>query len=293
MRLTLGSKARDSSLSVGRRIRKHANPFNVATRVGRLDRMALFGRIAPLEVDVGCGAGHFLLQRARTEPEVDFIGFEIRKPLVEEANARAAAEGLRNLVYIYANAQENMGFAAPGEVLRFSIQFPDPCFKRRHWKRRILQPPFVRKMAELLAVGGEIFVQTDVRPLAEEMFEMLSAERALAARSSSPTSNLLDAASGLGTASPVPARAPAKTEWERHHEHEGEPIFRMRFEKVREPEGPIPGVPFRDTNPRRLKAETGHPEEGSTTDPNEPTKAPRGPRSAQAEPPLEANRKPV
>lgn len=230
---------------MSRRVRKHANPFTVVTRVAPLDRRAQFGREAKLEVDVGCGAGDFLLRRARARPDLDFVGFEIRRPLVEAANARARAEGLRNMVVFYANAHENVDLAPPGEVTRFCIQFPDPCFKRRHWKRRIVQPFFVRRMAEQLPIGGEIFAQSDVRPLAEEMLEMLTAERALEPRL--PTD--------LSGANPFEER----TEWERQHEREGEPVYRMLFEKVREPEGPIPEVEFRDTNPLRVGVEARDP----------------------------------
>lgn len=225
---------------MGRRVRKHANPFTVVARVAPIDRRAQFGREAPIEVDVGCGAGDFLLQRARARPDLDFVGLEVRRPLVEAANARARAEGLRNVVFFYANAHENVDLAPPGEVLRFCIQFPDPCFKKRHWKRRIVQPFFVRRMAEQLPLGGEIFVQSDVRALAEEMLEMLTAERSLEARL--PTD--------LSGANPFEER----TEWERQHEREGEPVYRMSFAKVREPEGPIPEVAFRDTNPLRVGA---------------------------------------
>lgn len=219
-------------------MRKHANPFNVVTRVGRLDRLEIFGREAPIEVDVGCGAGDYLLQRARAQPDLDFVGFEIRKPLVENANLRAQADGLRNVRFFYANAHENMDFAALGAITRFCVQFPDPCFKKRHWKRRILQPFFVREMVKLLRIGGEIFAQSDVRALAEEMHDFLSAEAALAARL---PENLV-----------APNPFEERTEWERQHEREGEPVHRMLFEKVREAEGPVPEVPFRDTNPLRV-----------------------------------------
>lgn len=234
----MGGPSGQTRRSVGRRIRKHANPFTVPTRLGRIDRIEQFGREAPLEVDIGCGAGDYLFQRARARPDLDFVGFEIRKPLVEAANRRAEAEGLRNLVFVYANAHDNMDFAEPGTVQRFCVQFPDPCFKKRHQKRRILQPGFVRDMVKLLPVGGEVFAQSDVRALAEEMYAFLSAEKALEARSPPH----------LRIENPFDER----TEWERQHEREAEPIHRMVFEKVREPVGPVPELPFRDTNPQRV-----------------------------------------
>jgi tRNA (guanine-N7-)-methyltransferase len=225
---------------VSRRIRKHANPFTVTAHLGALDRPALFGREAPLEVDVGCGGARFLFDRARNHPERDFVGLEVRKPLVEAAARRREVEGPTNVRVFHAAAAGNLCLGPPGAVAMFHVQFPDPCFKKRHWKRRILQPRVVREMAEALAVGGRIYAQSDVKPLAEEMFDFLSAEAALR--------SLLDPS--LLAPSPLDER----TEWERHHEALGEPIYRMLFEKVAEPSGPVPSPEFRDTNPRRLAA---------------------------------------
>lgn len=218
------------------RIRKHANPFSVRTKVGPLDRSALFGREAPLEIELGCGAGAFLLERATNHPELDFVGFEIRDPLVERANELARARGLPNLVYLYANAHLNLeGLVPPGAAQRFHVHFPDPCFKKRHWKRRLLQPAVVRQMSQLLALGGEVYAQSDVKPLAEEMYDFLAAEGALE--------------SVLGADLLVERPLPERTEWERQHERENEPIYRMLFRKVREPAGPVPELPFRRTQP--------------------------------------------
>lgn len=208
-----------------RRIRKHANPFNVRVELGTLDRRALFGREGPLEVDVGSGGGAFLLERARANPETDFVGLEVRGPLVEALMASAARPP--NVVFLVANANVNLALAPPGVVRRFHVHFPDPCFKRRHWKRRVLQPSTVRVMATLLPIGGEIYAQTDVEGLAVEMLRFLAAEQAL-------VSTLADLR--------APRPLPEQTEWERHHERAGEPIYRMLFRKVRDPEGPLPAL---------------------------------------------------
>ncbi|MEQ8278400.1 MAG: tRNA (guanosine(46)-N7)-methyltransferase TrmB [Deltaproteobacteria bacterium] len=223
---------------MSRRIRKHANPFNVQTVVGQLDRMATFGREAPIEVDIGCGEGGFLFERAANHPDVDFVGFEVRKPLVEMANAKVQEAGVTNLVYLYANANVNLHFVAPGVVRRFFVQFPDPCFKKRHQKRRILQPQLVRDMAELLPIGGEVYAQSDVKPLAEEMYVFLAQDDAFDSK--------------LGEDLLVPRPIPELTEWERHHDREAEPVYRMLFTKVREPSGDVQKPEFRDTDPKRL-----------------------------------------
>ena len=226
---------------MSRRIRRHANPFNVTTQVGPLDRLAVFGREAPLEVDIGCGGAGFLFERARNHPELDFVGFEVRKPLVEAIMERRAREGLTNVVVYYANAHENLQTLVPPGVIRaFYIMFPDPCFKKRHHKRRMLKPDVVRRMAELLPLGGSVYAQSDVKPLAEEMYDFLAAEAAFV--------------STLDPALTVPSPIEERTEWERHHERVGEPIYRMRFEKVGEPSGPVPEPEYRNTNPRQVEA---------------------------------------
>ncbi len=223
---------------MSRRIRKHANPFTVVTHLGPLDRQELYGRVAPLEMDLGCGGGGFLFARALAHPDRDFAGLEIRKPLVDDNNRRAEAHGLKNLRFFYANANMNLSDQPPGSVARFFIMFPDPCFKKRHWKRRILQPQLVREMALALPLGGEVFAQSDIRPLAEEMYMFLDQEAALVSK--------------LGTDMEVPSPFPERTEWEQHHQSESEPVYRMLFEKVREPAGPVPEPEFRDTNPQRV-----------------------------------------
>lgn len=229
---------------MSRRVRKHANPFTVTTRVGVIDRLATFGREAPLQVDLGCGAGGFVLERARNLPDRDIVGLEVRKPLVEQAMARRDREGLKNAHIYYASSNDNLALAPPGVIELFTVQFPDPCFKKRHQKRRILQPKIVRLMAELLPIGGRIYAQSDVKPLAEEMFDFLNAEAALRCTS--------------GESLLIPSPIQERTEWERHHEKNGEPVYRMMFEKVREPSGPIPELPFRDTNPQRTSPTSEH-----------------------------------
>ena len=225
---------------MSRRIRKHANPFTVQTALGTLDRVALFGRAAPLEVDLGCAGAGLLFERARNHPERDFVGIEVRKPLVLKAMQRRELEGPPNVVVFHANANVNVkALAEPGVICMFHVHFPDPCYKKKHHKRRILQPRLVRDMAEVLPIGGQVYLQSDVRLLAEEMYRFMAEDGAFESR--------------LGGRDDLrqPAPIDEKTEWERQHEREGEPIHRMLFEKVREPSGPVPEPLFVDVNPLR------------------------------------------
>lgn len=218
---------------MGRRIRKHTNPFTVTTQLGQLDRQAWFGRRAPVEIDLGCGGAGFLFERAAHHPDIDFVGLEVRKPLVETAMARRNADGPRNVAIFHANAHFNLeSLVQPGEVREFFVHFPDPCFKKRHHKRRLLQPAQVRQMAQLLPIGGHVFAQSDVQALAEEMHGFLAADGAFECLH--------------GTDLSVPNPFVERTEWERQHERESEPVWRMRFRKVREPAGPVQTPEFRD-----------------------------------------------
>jgi tRNA (guanine-N7-)-methyltransferase len=223
---------------MSRRIRKHANPFTVQTVLGRLDRKAWFGREAPLEVDLGCAGAGLIFERARHHPERDFVGIEVRKPLVQAAMARREREGPKNVAVFWANANVNVNeLAEPGTIVMFHVHFPDPCFKKKHHKRRILQPRLVRDMAEVLPIGGQVYLQSDVRGLAEEMYRFMAADGAFSSK--------------LGENLRVERPIPESTEWERQHEREGEAIYRMLFEKTAEPSGPVAEPEFADVNPLR------------------------------------------
>jgi len=219
---------------MARRVRRHANPFNCTVELGALDRVSLFGREAPLEIELGPGLGGFLIERARNHPERDFVGIEVRQPVVEQVMARA--DRPKNAVVLYANANANLEALCPkGAVTRFHVHFPDPWVKKRHWKRRILSPTLVRAMAALLPLGGEVYAQSDVQGLAREMYRFLEADGSFASR--------------LDPRMAAPRPIPERTDWERHHEAVGEPVYRMWFEKIREPSGPIPALDFGPTGP--------------------------------------------
>lgn len=130
----------------------------------------------PLHLDIGCGRGRFVLKMAQQFPERNFLGAEIREPLVTEANRLARENDLTNLHYEFNNATyslkellENL----PADALHaVTIQFPDPWYKKKHAKRRMVSANLVQTVVRHLSVQGKIFIQTDVNFLAEEMFEI-------------------------------------------------------------------------------------------------------------------------
>ena len=117
---------------------------------------------------------------AEAEPAWNYLGVEIREPLVDEANRIASEEGLTNLYYAFCNAMLWLGRllenVPPGILQAVTIQFPDPWFKKKHAKRRMVNDEMVDTIARHLAPNGRVFVQTDIEFLAEEIFALFRAD---------------------------------------------------------------------------------------------------------------------
>ncbi len=165
------------------RVHQHVNPLAPFYRQAPkpIDIESVFADPdRPLLLDIGCARGRFLLRMAEAEQNWNYLGVEIREPLVVEANGLAAEAGLKNLHYTFCNAMlwldrllENI---PPGILQAVTIQFPDPWFKKKHAKRRMVNKEMVETIANHLAPGGRVFVQTDIEPLAEEMFAFFRAD---------------------------------------------------------------------------------------------------------------------
>jgi len=159
------------------RIRQHVNPLKSdlldIADVPRVD-------VAPgraLEVELGAAEAHFLIDRARDDRTTAFVGVEIRRELVEAVNAAVAAGGPTNVRSVFANMSVDMGrLFHDGSVRRFFLNFPDPFFKRRQHKRRVIGPGLTAAIGRALAPGGELFVQTDIFALALDAMAALEAE---------------------------------------------------------------------------------------------------------------------
>ena len=168
------------------RVHQHVNPLAPFYRQSPepIDVEAIFAESdRPLLLDLGCARGRFLLRMALAEPGWNYLGVEIRHPLVDEANRIAAEEGLPNLHYEFCNAMlwlERFVRDIPDGILQaVTIQFPDPWFKKKHAKRRMVNAELVAAVVDKLARGGRIFVQTDIEFLAEEMFKLFRGDKRL------------------------------------------------------------------------------------------------------------------
>lgn len=141
----------------------------------------LFGREAPLVVEIGYGMGASLLAMAQAEPEKDFLGIEVHLPGVGALLLGVEETGLTNLRTLRHDAVEVLQHMLPdGCIDRLQLYFPDPWHKKRHHKRRIVQPDFVALLARKMKPGGLVHFATDWVPYAEWMLEILQAEPALA-----------------------------------------------------------------------------------------------------------------
>lgn len=164
------------------RVHQHVNPLSPYYRQEPtpFDVSAFADPTLPLHLDIGCARGRFILQMAAERPEWNYLGVEIREPLVDEANRLADEAGLKNLKYKFANAMlflEHLLADIPdGRLQMVTVQFPDPWFKNRHAKRRMVNSELVEAVVKKLVSGGSVFVQTDIEFLADEMFELFRSD---------------------------------------------------------------------------------------------------------------------
>jgi tRNA (guanine-N7-)-methyltransferase len=142
---------------------------------------ALFGRVAPLEVEVGSGKGLFLRTAAAARPEVDFLGIEVAQKYVQFAAAGLAKAGLRNAIAVHGDAIRIFHELLPGESLSaVHVYFPDPWWKKRHKRRRVMRESFVRDVERTLRPGGSLHFWTDVEEYFQSTLELLAACTSLA-----------------------------------------------------------------------------------------------------------------
>jgi len=142
-----------------------------------LDLEAAFGRRAPVVLEIGFGMGETTQAIAQARPDDNFLGVEVFNAGVGSLLKRIEQSGLQNIRIIQHDAVEVVrDMVAPDSLAGVHIYFPDPWPKKRHHKRRLIQPPFVALLASRIAPGGYLHCATDWQPYAEQMLEVLSAE---------------------------------------------------------------------------------------------------------------------
>jgi tRNA (guanine-N7-)-methyltransferase len=146
-----------------------------------LDPRAVFGRQAPLVLEIGSGMGDTTARIAAERPDTDFIAVEVHGPGVGSLLKRIDELGLKNLRVVRHDALEVLEhMIADASLAAIHLFFPDPWPKKRHHKRRLVQPDFAALAARKLAPGGHLHAATDWSDYAEQMLEVLSGEPQLA-----------------------------------------------------------------------------------------------------------------
>jgi tRNA (guanine-N7-)-methyltransferase len=141
-----------------------------------MDFAATFGRAAPVVLEIGFGMGDATAQVAAAAPERDLIGVEVHEAGVGALLRHIGDRGLENVRIVRHDAVEVLReMIAPASLAGVHVWFPDPWHKKRHHKRRLIQPAFVELVASRLAPGGYLHCATDWQPYAEQMLEVLSA----------------------------------------------------------------------------------------------------------------------
>ena len=154
--------------------------FVLPYRAEPLDLAATFGRDAPTVLEIGFGMGDATAQIAAALSGTNFIGIEVHAPGVGALLKRIGENGLTNLRLVQHDAVEVLEhMIAPASLAGVHIYFPDPWHKKRHHKRRLIQPAWVRQLSTRLAPGGYLHCATDWQPYAEQMLEVLGAEPSL------------------------------------------------------------------------------------------------------------------
>jgi len=205
------------------RVRQHVNPLSGKYKqpVTPPDWSKVYARQQPLHLDIGCARGNFMLGMAQLRPEWNFLGIEIRETLVSQANAVRAELGLTNLHFLFCNANTSLQpllESLPPDTLHCAtIQFPDPWFKKRHQKRRVVQPQVVEMLAHYLIPGGAVMLQSDVEEVEVDMCDRFQAH---------PSFTRTDSNWLATNPFPVP------TEREQFTLDKGQPVYRAVFEKM-------------------------------------------------------------
>ena len=181
---------------------------------------ALYGREAPLEVEIGSGKGLFLKQASQLRPEHDFLGVEIAERYARFIAARLARGGIRNARIVHGDGLRVMEALPERAVAAVHVYFPDPWWKARHRKRRVMNGQFLADVERALVPGGRLHFWTDV----EEYYQTALAEIA--------------ASTKLGGPITVPEKMAEhdldfRTHFERRMRMHGEAVYRAEFEKCR------------------------------------------------------------
>ena len=162
-------------------MRQHVNPlsknFNEIERIPSLIEMFDDSKLN-LHLDIGCASGEFLFDLALINTSWNYLGMEIREKLSKTAKEKVREKEIKNLYFVFGNANNILNDVQSEFIITnlksISFNFPDPWFKKRHHKRRIIQPELINILSKSLQKGSLIFIKTDVKDLFNYMDNTIS-----------------------------------------------------------------------------------------------------------------------
>ncbi len=176
-------------------LRDHFARYQVVPN-GRFDPCDAFARSGPIALEIGFGMGQGLLEFARAHPQFNCIGAEVYRPGIGSLVAALEREGVTNVRIFEGDARALVESIVPASLARIMVYFPDPWPKKRHHKRRLVEPRFIESLATILAPDGALLLATDWKDYALEMLAMLDAQP------------MLENVAGAGAFSPRPEDRP-------------------------------------------------------------------------------------
>ena len=157
-------------------MRQHVNPLS--KNFFEIDPIPPLNQVfenpkLPLHLDIGCASGDFLFELSLKNKNWNYIGIEIREKLVLNANLKMKSREKNNLYFSFGNANNIFDHSNNKSIINFitsiSFNFPDPWFKKKHHKRRVIQPKLINLLSNSMKRGSLIFIKTDVRDLFDHM----------------------------------------------------------------------------------------------------------------------------
>ena len=140
---------------------------------------SLFEKPQPLEVEIGCGNGSFLVKYASEQANTNFLGIERLLGRIRKLDRKATRNELTNVVIVRVEASYGIQyFLPPNSVTAYHIYFPDPWPKRKHWKNRLIAPAFLPLLKSTLTTNGKVFLRTDNKDYFQQMLETFAGDSA-------------------------------------------------------------------------------------------------------------------